>query len=342
MIKTLEEKSDDYYAYLDTLMFAWDKAEENGHYDPVDDMSRGYHYSILKTPDYEKADFYMSRGIKTQGTELEDEVYILLYYYNLYSLWYLEQDVEEKEVLKKRCLSEYLELSKLINIHYSSNTQSTLTKYVAHVITSCNDLAYLVTPYLASLPENNADKKTALMNLGQLFIAHQCEDLDVFDQLADSITTYDPYAFDPWPDPIPCSERIPNYKELQRETSDEVKKNEIQYSIADCYLQKGSYHKAYTAAKSVTGELKNKALQIQAICVAATANSCGESTFERKCNYLYASTLMRQAGVDDSKYDAMAPQLESVYKNQSETVVLPCWGVTIDLATREIISEADH
>ena len=330
-----EEESDAYYAYLDTLMFVWDQAEKNGHYDQIDDISRGYHYTLMKTPDYVKADFYMSRGIKTQGTKIADEVYLLLYYYNVYSLWYIEQDAEAKDALKQRYIKEYFELTKLIKeANFAVSTQETLTQYLAQVITSCDDLLPAVPKYMESLPDNPEDKKTALMNFGQLLIDQECTDSDEFKQIAEmlyEISPEDPKVIEIILPLKSCSERIPIYKEMKERATDAEEKNELQYKIAACYMNMGSYNNAFTAAKSVSGSFKSKALKIQAQCVAATANSCGDSTFDRKCNYLYAAQLMEQGGMDGSKYRAMGPSSEDCFNNNSpSSVTLSCWGVTVN------------
>ncbi|XOV66962.1 MAG: hypothetical protein ACFHU9_15145 [Fluviicola sp.] len=330
VIENEEDKSVTYYAYLDTLMFVWERAEDKGHYDPVDDISRGYHYTILKNPNYEKADFYMSRGIKMQGTELEDEVYLLLYYYNIYSLWYTEQDAVKKDALKQRFIQEYFELTKLINAtNFSQFTQETLTQYLAQVITSCEDLEPMIPGFLESLPEAPEDKKKALTDMYQLLIDQGCKEKDFLQQLTDSTKKYDPMAFDQWPDPIPFTERILIYKEIKEKTLDPMKKNEIQFNIAACYMKIGSYNDAYVAAKSVTGNLRSRALRIQASCVAATANVCGESTYERKCNYVYAAQLLEEAGLDGSKYRILGPEGDISTCFSTITVTLPCWGVEV-------------
>ncbi|MCR9174061.1 MAG: hypothetical protein NXI10_16280 [bacterium] len=335
MMAAQEDKSDAYYAYLDTLMMVWDKAEEAGHYDINDDISRGYHYTLLKAPNYKKADFYMGRAIKARGTELSDEVYLLLYYYNIYSLWFVEQDAEAKEELKQRFINEYFMLTKLIKeANYSLSTQETLTGYLSQLITSCEDLLPAVPKYMESLPEAPEDKKTALMNFAQLLIDQECKDSEEFAMMVETLYEIDPEDLEIqllYLETLSCSEKIPVYKDIKEKTFDAEKKNEIQYNIAACYMQIGSYNNAYAAAKSVTGSLKGKALQIQAGCVAATANSCGDSTFERKCNYIYAAELMEQAGLDGSKYRNMGPSTEDCFNNNSpKSVTLTCWGVTVN------------
>ena len=335
MMAAQEDGSDVYYAYLDTLMMVWEKAEAKGHYDQIDDISRGYHYTLMKAPNYAKGDEYMKRGIQNKGKELDDEVYLLLYYYNIYSLWYIEQDVDAKDNLKQRYINEYFELTKLIKeANYSLPTQETLTQYLAQVITSCDDLLPAVPKYMESLPEDAADKKTALMNFAQLLIDQGCKDSDEFKNMVEVLYQLDPDDLQIqllYLETLSTSQKIPVLKDIKEKTFDAEEKNKIQYEIARCYMEIGSYNNAYATAKSVTGSLKSKALQIQAGCVASTANSCGDSTFDRKCNYLYAAQLMEQAGLDGSRYRAMGPDQDDCFNNNSpKSVNLKCWGVTVN------------
>lgn len=201
VIAIQEEGSDKYNMYIDTLLHYWEKTEEIGYYNESDDLLRGYYYTQMKEPDYEKADFYMSRGIKNQ--ELEDEA----------------------------------------------------------------------------------------------------------------------------------------YKKLQSATLDSSNFFRYQYQIAAEYLTNGRFHAAHAVAEHVEGELKGKALILQAKAVSATANMCGESTFERKCNYLYAIQLLEEAqelGTGDlsesiQKYRSLSP-----YGGQTSSfgkinrIHLSCWDVTVE------------
>ena len=79
---------------------------------------------------------------------------------------------------------------------------------------------------------------------------------------------------------------------------------------------------------------RSKALLVAANCVAKTANSCGSSTFERKCNYYYAAQLANQAGEPGiaSKFKANAPTADEIFSNNSPaTLKLSCWNVTVDV-----------
>ena len=73
---------------------------------------------------------------------------------------------------------------------------------------------------------------------------------------------------------------------------------------------------------------------IAAKCVANSANSCGSSTFDRKCNYYYAAELAERAGDSGaaSRYRASAPSSEEKFNNNNpSTVSLSCWGVTVNV-----------
>lgn len=335
LMATFEEGSDQYYEYMDKLMNYWEKSEKIGYYSESDDVIRGYYYTLLKEPDFEKADLYFARGIKNQGLELDDEVYIVLHYYNIYTLWFMEQDPEKKAELKQRYIKEYFDLTKLIkDANYAPSTQEILTKYLAQVITSCDDLTPEIPAFMSTLPEDPESKKTALMNMAELLEANQCNETDGYKTIVEAM--YEAFPNDPdvqlkIVEIKSCGERIAIYKEIQSSTEDATKKNELQYKIASCYLEIGSFQAAFNAAKSVSGDLRSKALIIQAKAVAATANSCGDSTFDRKCNYLYAAQLMEQGGMDGSKYKALGPNADDCFNNNSpSSVTLTCWGVTVN------------
>lgn len=65
--------------------------------------------------------------------------------------------------------------------------------------------------------------------------------------------------------------------------------NDINFRLALAYYKSKDYRKAFYAAKKVNGINKGKALIVCGNSIAATANDCGESTFERKANYWLAN-----------------------------------------------------
>jgi hypothetical protein len=101
----------------------------------------------------------------------------------------------------------------------------------------------------------------------------------------------------------------------------------------------GNYKSAYNAAMGLSGKYRGDGLKIAGQCVGQLANSCGSTTFERKCNFYHAVNLLQQAqgaGANvggligsyrsqlptaDEKFDAGNPSSQS----------LSCWGVTVSV-----------
>jgi hypothetical protein len=103
---------------------------------------------------------------------------------------------------------------------------------------------------------------------------------------------------------------------------------EIQYHDQD------AYNTAYRTAMGISGAYRNKALLIAANCVAKTANSCGASTFDRKCNYLYAAELAQRGGDGGAaaRFRANGPTESDRFENNNpSSVSLSCWGVSVSL-----------
>jgi len=89
---------------------------------------------------------------------------------------------------------------------------------------------------------------------------------------------------------------------------------------------------------SVNGDLRGDALGIAGRAVGNNANNCGASTFDRKCNYIYAVQLLEQArakgadvGSAISKFKANYPTDGEVFENGSpSSVTLSCYGVSVN------------
>lgn len=330
------EDNDAAKAQLEKAVKYYELLIEKGLYDKSEDVSLGYYYTQLPQPNYEKADFHLRRGIRAEGTELFDENYITLFYFNTYTRWYIELDEEKKAALKQQLIKDYFEMSKLIkDANFAPSIQEGLTGYLAQVITSCEDLQPEIPVFIESLPEDPESKKTAMMNMAELMKQNGCLETDEYKNLADMLFELDPNDKDIQLIVLETksySEQIPILKQLKDAAETDAEKNKLQYKIAYNYAQLGSHKAAYSAAQGVGGDQRRDALVIQANAVAATANSCGVSTFERKCNYLYAAQLMEQAGKDGSKYKAAGPTATEIFDNGSpSSATLECWGVTVNL-----------
>jgi hypothetical protein len=111
--------------------------------------------------------------------------------------------------------------------------------------------------------------------------------------------------------------------------------DEINYRIAHILYLQGSYKAAFNQASSVNGgEWKNKAISLMANSVAALANSCGDTTFDRKANNWYAVQLAERAGVSSASFKKNCPTSQEIFnenKQQGESHYLPCWGVSVTI-----------
>ena len=100
-----------------------------------------------------------------------------------------------------------------------------------------------------------------------------------------------------------------------------------------------SYKKAYSLGKALTGSIRGEGLKIAAKSVAAMANGCGASTFDRKCNYYYAIELLKKANSSGAsvaklmeKYKNLLPTGEEKFdKGNPKKISLSCWGVEVDI-----------
>lgn len=339
MMDKAEPDSEEATDYLNKVIASYELLQEKGIYDQGEDVSVGYYYT--QVPNYEKADLHLRRGIRAEGTELFDENYITLFYFNTYTMWYIEQDEAKKGELKQLLIKDYFEMSKLIkDANFAPSIQEGLTHYLGQVITSCEDLTPEIPVFIESLPEEADSKKTALLNMADLMEAQGCEDTDEYKQLIKMMYELDPADKSvqvKYVKTLPLGQRISVYRDILSNTEDSGEQNEIKYNIAWTQAKLGQHKAAYNTAKGIGGEFKGRALQIMANAVAATANSCGVSTFDRKCNYLYASQLMEQARANGAsvggaieKYKAAGPTSSECFDNGNpSSVTLECWGVTV-------------
>jgi hypothetical protein len=125
-------------------------------------------------------------------------------------------------------------------------------------------------------------------------------------------------------------ESIKTYNQLISKTTDGNQKEIFQYEILEMYFKnKKDYKKSYSIAMKITGTNKSKALGIAAKCVNLYSwDNCGDSTFERSVNYMYAAKLASSAGnyTDAAKYMAKAPCNSDWFSEETpSSITLPCW-----------------
>lgn len=320
-------------AYADTLSAAYDRAEKAGMYDQADDLIRAANELGTTAPDREKADMLFKRGIKTYG-EKTHEGYISLYYYNLYYIYTQGPSAEKK----KELISEYFAMTTLAGkANMSSQTLETLLSYFNALVKSCDDFLPELKVFIKELPQEKESKINTVNNYIKVLEAKSCTESDEYFQLIDTLVKEDPSAIstlikkgDGEVARKKYNDGISTYKRAIGLATDEALKNELQYKIAYAYYTSGSYTTAYNQAMTVGGEFRNKALGIAANSVAKNANNCGSSTFERKCNYVYAAQLLEQAGQSGASMRAQGPTSEECFDNGNpSSVTLTCYGVSV-------------
>jgi len=330
-------------AYADTIEGAFQRAEAANAYDLKDDLFRAGNILQSSKPNRKKADELFRRGINASGTGT-NQAYVSYFYYNTYAM-FSEASAEAQPDLKRRLIAEYFELSSLISeANMSVKTQETITTYFNYVVKSCDDILPDLKGYLKNLPSDPKVKKSAVMNFIALLEKKECESAPEYLQLIDTLVAIDPNSFDAvlMKAKAEVAEKkysagIATYRKAKGLTNDAAVKQEIQYEIARAQFKQGSYSAAYKTAMTVSGKHKGKALTIAGQCVGKTANNCGKSSFDRKCNYIYAVQLLEQAKANGegvggmiSKYRNNFPTEAECFDNGSPaSVTLTCYGISV-------------
>ncbi|MFK7787541.1 MAG: hypothetical protein AB8B56_20625, partial [Crocinitomicaceae bacterium] len=298
-------------AYADSLSAAFTRQEAAGFYDPESDCFRASIILQSSNPDAKEADKYFQRCIKAKGTATH-ESFIVYSYYTTY-LIYNAATGEEKAELKKRMIQDYFNLSELVSkAGMTPQTQETLTTYLDYVVESCDALLPEIPGYIENLQEDKAAAIEAIQRMLKLLETKKCTDSKEYADLVDAWVERAPEDLEALilkASLLKGTQAIPILRDIMSKTSDDALKAKCQYRIAAAQFNAGQYKAAYTSGRACTGEYKSDGMGIAAQSVAATANSCGDSTFERKCNYLYAAQLAEQAGMGGkaSAYRSKAP-----------------------------------
>lgn len=325
--------------YTDTLLGVYDRMDAKGYYNEVESSKRATFIMMSSKPDYKKADEIYLRAFENNNKFNDAE--LTYYYYNLFTLFSITSG-DEQTAFKKRLISDYFLLSKKIESEkFASSTQQSLTGYFNSLVRSCDDILPELNGFMSSLPQDKEAKKKAVNNFLKLLKEKGCTESNEYEMLIDTIISIDNTI-----DAVLAKaqllkvkkrfkESISVYQTAVQMTELDSIKNEIMMDVLDIqYSNLNAYRTAYNTALTIKGMNRSKALLVAANCVAKTANSCGSSTFERKCNYYYAAQLANQAGEPGiaSKFKANAPTADEIFSNNSPaTLKLSCWNVTVDV-----------
>ena len=340
-ILKLEKDSKLKSRYIDTLFFIYKK---------MDLLKVGDKNIVLKLADYALlkseiertvSDAYYTRAFKDTSLKFTSEN-LTNFYSNLYLLYSSEVDVAAKNVYKKRLISDYFMLSRLISVKkLSSKTQESISNIFNGTIKNCEDLLPDLKVFISELPKDIDLKIKTTTNFISLLKEKSCTDSKEYEMLVDTLIKFDKTTATIIAKAELLivkkrySEAISSLNSAKAMTKDAVQLEDIDFQILEVQFHNlNNYQTAYRLALGISGSNKNKALQIAAKWVANSANSCGSSTFDRKCNYYYAAELAERAGDSGaaSRYRANAPSSEEKFNNNNpSTVSLSCWGVTVNV-----------
>jgi hypothetical protein len=325
--------------YIDTLIAAYDRAEQKGFFNAAEASIRGLYILQSSVPNREKADSLFTVAFAANNTFKDAQ--LSYYYYNLYTMYTKAKD-DLKQVYKKRIISDYFRLSRKIeNEGFKARTQESMTNYFNNVVRTCEDILPDLNGFMSDLPQDKAKKKKAVNNFLNLLKDKQCTESDEYAMLIDTIISIDNTvdAVLAKADLLKVKKKYKASLEVLRtalEMADnDTLKGDIKLGILEIqYTNLSSYKSAYNTAMSINGSNRSKALMVASNCVAKLANTCGSSTFDRKCNYYYAAQLATKAGESSlaAKYRESCPTSDEIFSNNSPAqVTLSCWGVTVDI-----------
>jgi hypothetical protein len=325
-------------AYTDTLMEVYDRAEKAGHVGVETYLLRAQYALTTTAPKNKVADDFFVKGMKNAGLGL-NEAYVGMYYYNLL-LMVNTAEAKDKPALKKRYITEYFELSKLVSdAKMSLTTQENLNTYLSYVVKTCDDILPELKGFMSALPQDKEAKKVTVKNFLSLLDAKSCEGSKEYEMLIDTMIVIDP-GFETMILKARLlvakkryNEAMSAYRDAKPYAPDAAAGEDIEFEILKMQFSQGSYKTAYNSAMGISGKNRNEAMKMAGQCIAQLANSCGSSTVERKFNYYYASELYERAGIS-GKYASSFPTSSELFDNgfsKGQSVNLSCWGVNVTI-----------
>ena len=328
-------------AYLDTLIYVYEKAQEQHGIQKDWQSYLAYYYLTQGKPEaMEKADVAYQVGIHFDGVKANEGM-IKQYYANIYNLWAQTSDEEKKSAYKKRIITEYFKLNDYVSKGgMKSDVSEFLSIYIDKVANDCSVITPEINNFLSELPQELESKKVMVNNFMTLLKNKDCTSSKEFAMLVDTIIKIDPSVgavlakAELLTAQGKVSEAVKTFESALEMTTDAAQKSEIELSIAESYYKARSYKAAHNAGLRVSGAQSARGYEIAAGSVNAMMNDCGASTFERKANNYYAVELAEKSGKSRlvEVYKSQCPSssdLFNVGKDVGESVTLDCWGKTM-------------
>jgi hypothetical protein len=281
--------------------------------------------------------------------------YIRGYFRHLIINRYNTAPADKKDAMRDLVISEYMKLSEILACGAKNKRaagaedeakkydaeQEFIDKYFLQIVKDCETLTMVVEKNLASLPQDKDQKSNKVKAYISLLDKKKCESTPTYGKLLDTLLAIEPSADaysitgDFYLKQDNDSKAIEYYEKAAEFEGTGANKDKYNFKLASAQYKAGRYSAAFRTAKLVEGEYKGKALMICGNAIAATANSCGESTFDRKANFWLANDYYRKAaalGEEDastSKFLSSAPTEAEIFeanKTQGAQHYCTCWG----------------
>ena len=263
---------------------------------------------------------------------------------------------EEKDKWRETIIEEYIVLSdyckaalkaaesldekkKARAIKSYDGAQKFLDKYFLKIAKDCADLTPVLDKKFATIPEGEAGMEELNKFIG-LMEKQKCTDSETYEKYVLESIKRNPTAAgyyglgNIYKDKGEEKKAVDAFQKAVELEADGENKNQYLLELASAQYKANQYNAAFKTAKSVGGDFEGKALAICGNCVAALANNCGESTFERKANYWLANDYYQRAAakgeeVSSGKFLSNAPDENEIFdagRSKGESITLSCWG----------------
>lgn len=309
-----------------------------------------------KSQDFAKIDSLFGGSIHTLK-ENAKSTHIKQYFKHLIVNNFNSATAETKEDARTIIIEEYIVLSDYVGkalkaakaaekekeVKRQESAQNFLDKYFLIIAKDCDVLIQVFDKKLNTLPQDAEEKKKKVNNYLSLMDQKKCQSSEVYGKFVDTLIVLDPTAdayffggsYALGNDNV--SKAGEYFEKAVEMEADGENKDKYLLNLANIQYKQRSYKLAFRTASKVQGEgeYRADALMICANVIAATANSCGESTFARKANYWLANDYARKAiaagkkGVSSSQFLSNAPDSNAAFSegiSSGSSFTLSCWG----------------
>lgn len=324
-------------------------------YHPSADLAADYAAKLVKaqSKDRAKIDALFAQSVHQLKEKLSINE-MILYFYHVVSKYNLADGEEAKDAARDYAIEEYLKLSDYISVAKKAymarekpkavegyeRAQGYLDNYFTQLAKDCEMLTDVLGKKAKTLPKGKDEKLEKIQAYLSILERRGCDDTDLYGQLADSSISIAPSASAYFSQANyylkkEKTSKAKSYyeKAIEMEGPEGENIDKYNYYLANALLASNNYKAAFNTAKKVNGEFKGKAMLICASAIGSTANSCGETTFERKANYWLADDYLKKASAlgesYSSRYANGAPSTEESFgegKAVGSSIYLKCWG----------------